>query len=547
MIARSVSAALALGFVLWGCTKVGTEPSSSGQARQNSFTQAHVLRWSDAEDIAGLNPHLVQQSNVFKLASLTMAWLARYDANNQPVPELATEIPSQQNGLISPDGKTITWHIRKGVKWSDGVSFDADDVVFSTSVVLNKANNEVGRDGWDLITKVDEPNKYTVVYHLSKPYASFLPTFFGTAGANPCILPKHILGSLPNINSAPYNALPVGIGPFRYKAWNRGDAVILERNPYYWRGQPKLERIVFKIIPDRNTVLTQLQAGNLDMWTDVGFGYVERVRALSGYTTLLRPSTFYDHIDFQTAHAAGADPVVRNALRLATDRPTLREKVSHGVGILSESVVPVALPAYDKSIALIPFNIAKANAMLDAAGWRRGPDGIRAKNGVRLVFDFATATGSADTDTRIELIRGWWSKVGAALNVRRYLTSVLFGPLSQGGIIYSGKFDIVVFAWGGDSAGDVSQQYGCNYIPPLGQNVSRYCNGRASDLMERFKLLYDPAARKPIIDAIQQQIVKDAPSIVLDSRQDIYTVNSDVKGFSPNAVSAFDDFMNVDT
>jgi ABC-type transport system substrate-binding protein len=131
--------------------------------------------------------------------------------------------------------------------------------------------------------------------------------------------------------------------------------------------------------------------------------------------------------------------------------------------------------------------------------------------------------------------------------VRHYLTSVLFGPLSQGGIIYSGKFDMVVFAWGGDILGDVSQQYGCNFIPPLGQNVTRYCNRRASDLMEQFKLLYDPAARQPISYAIQEQIVRDAPSIVLDSRQDVYAVNDDVRNFNPSAATSFDDFMNVDT
>jgi peptide/nickel transport system substrate-binding protein len=545
---RNRAMALALigaGLATAACTKVGT--TGEGSARHNAFTQPHVLRWSDAEDIAGLNPHLVQQSNVSKLAQLTMAWLVRYGHDNEPVPELATQIPTQRNGGISADGKTITWHIRRGVKWSDGVPFDADDVVFSTRVVLNPSNNEVGRDGWDLITRIDEPDKYTVVYHLKKPYASYLPTFFSTGGANPCLLPKHILGNLANINNAPYNALPVGIGPFRYKAWNRGDSVEMERNPYYWRGEPKLERVVFKIIPDRNTVLTQLQAGNLDMWTDVGYGFVDRVRALTGFQTLFRPSTYYDHIDFQTAHAAAADPVVRAALRYATDRPVLREKVSHGVGLLSESVVAAAAISYDKNIPLIPFDLAKANAMLDAAGWKRGADGVRAKNGVRLVFDFASATGSPDTDLRIELIRNWWQRVGAQLNVRHYLTSVLFGPLSQGGIIYSGKFDMVVFAWGGDILGDVSQQYGCNFIPPLGQNVTRYCNRRASDLMEQFKLLYDPAARQPISYAIQEQIVRDAPSIVLDSRQDVYAVNDDVRNFNPSAATSFDDFMNVDT
>ncbi len=137
------------------------------------------------------------------------------------------------NGGVSKDGLTITWHLRHGVKWSDGAPFDADDVVFSTNAVNNPANNEVGRDGWDLITKIDEPDKYTVVYHLKKPYSGYLPSFFGSAGANPCILPKHILGNLPNINTAPYNAKPIGIGPFRYVEW------VPRRSPYA-RSEPVL-------------------------------------------------------------------------------------------------------------------------------------------------------------------------------------------------------------------------------------------------------------------------------------------------------------------
>ncbi|MBD5655312.1 MAG: peptide ABC transporter substrate-binding protein, partial [Candidatus Eremiobacteraeota bacterium] len=103
-----------------------------------------------------------------------MAWLIKTDAGgNATVPELATVVPSLTNGGISKDGKTITWHLRHGVKWSDGAPFDADDVVFTTKQVLNPANNVVSLDGWDLITKIEETDKYTVVYRLKKPYSSF--------------------------------------------------------------------------------------------------------------------------------------------------------------------------------------------------------------------------------------------------------------------------------------------------------------------------------------------------------------------------------------
>ncbi|MBV9269635.1 MAG: peptide ABC transporter substrate-binding protein, partial [Candidatus Eremiobacteraeota bacterium] len=103
------------------------------------------------------------------MASLTMAWLIKWDHDNNPIPELATEVPTQANGGISKDGLTITYHLRKGVKWSDGQPFTADDVIFTTKQILNPANNITTRPGWDRIAKMDEPDKYTVVYHLSKP------------------------------------------------------------------------------------------------------------------------------------------------------------------------------------------------------------------------------------------------------------------------------------------------------------------------------------------------------------------------------------------
>ncbi|MGH7749280.1 MAG: ABC transporter substrate-binding protein, partial [Candidatus Dormibacteria bacterium] len=286
-----------------------------------------MLRYATGEDITGLNPHLAQQTVVNYMASMTMAYLTKTGAHNQAVPELATVVPTQANGGISKDGKTITWHLRRDAKWSDGVPFTADDVVFSTAAVLNPRNNEVSRSGWDLITKVDEPDKYTVVYHLKHQFAGFEYQFFSPAGANPCILPKHILGNLPDINHAPYNALPVGIGPFKFVSWRRSDSVEMVANPLYFRGMPKLQKIIFKIIPDRNTVLTQLRTHEIDLWSPVSRHYYPQVKAIPGLTVLRKKSYYFGHLDFNTQHPMLRDPRVRQALRYATDRKTLLAKI----------------------------------------------------------------------------------------------------------------------------------------------------------------------------------------------------------------------------
>jgi peptide/nickel transport system substrate-binding protein len=541
-----------------GCSPVSPTTSSSSPAaataqatgsvtssRKNSSTIPHVLRIGDILDITSLNPHLAQAGSLGFMSSMTMAYLVRYDHANRPIPELATQVPTQANHLISSDGRTITWHLRRGVKWSDGAPFDADDVVFSTNAVNNLKNNEVGRDGFDRITKIDEPDKYTVVYHLTKPYSSFLPTFFGTAGANPCILPKHILGILATINNADYNSKPVGIGPFRYVQWVRGDHVEMEANPYYWRGTPKLKKIIYKFIPDRNTLLTQLTTGEVDMWPLVGLGFYDRVKSLKNAVTIHNPGYYYTHLDFNMAHPLFHDPVVRQALRLGIDRRTLRDKIQHGLGVLQEGPVPPVSPFY-AAFPHIPFDLAKAEALLDADGWKRGADGIRSKNGQRLAFDFATLGGQPDADQEIELIRSTWQQMGAAISVLHYPPTTFFAQYQQGGIMYAGKFDMITFSWGLTPDGDLSNLFECAQIPPNGQNDLRYCDPKTDALLSQEKATYDEAKKKPIIAAIQKQIIADDPQIVLWIREDIYSYNSDLTGWHPNSTTPFDDMLNVD-
>ncbi|HVN69102.1 MAG TPA: peptide ABC transporter substrate-binding protein [Candidatus Binatia bacterium] len=529
---------------LAACTKTGGASGAGGRA--NAWTQPHVLRFADAGDVNTLNPHLGQVLDIGYLSSMTMAYLIKWDEHNNPYPELATEVPDTTNGGVSKDGLTITYHIRKGVRWSDGAPFDADDVVFSTKVVLNPANNEVGRLGWDQITSIDEPDKYTVVYHLRKPYSPFIETFFSTAGANPCILPKHLLAQYPNINHVAYNSLPIGIGPFKYLRWERAQDIVLVPNPLYWRGQPKLKKIVYKIIPDRDTVLAQLEAKEIDMWTLVPGAYLARVQAIPGISILRQPSYLFNHLDFETGRPALRDPIVRQALRLALDRQTIINKIGRGVGILQEVTTPKNAPYYVSSIPVTPFDIARANALLDKDGWTRGADGIRQKNGVRLLLDFATVAGSQDVDEQIELIRSWWKEIGVDLTVRHYPPAMFFAPLEQGGIVYSTRWDVIAFAWVNDAIGDMSPLYSCRSLPPNGQNDVRWCNPRAQAAMDALFTHYEQQQRNKDMLVVQQELVKDVPIVVTSLREDIDGYNKDLKNFHPNALTPFDNVMDVD-
>lgn len=547
---RLIALALVSFLTVSGCTKTGTGGAGAPQAgeRVNSWTHPHVLRYATSEDVSTLNPFLSQQTTLGMMSSLTMAWLTRWDRNNHPFPELSTEVPTKQNGGVSQDGLTVTFHMRKGVKWSDGVPFTADDVVWSYHAVMNPANNVVSRTGWDRITRADEPDKYTVVFHLSKPYSPFITTFFSSGGANPCILPKHLLAQYPNINNVAYNSLPVGIGPFKYKEWQRAQRVVMVPNPLYWRGLPRLKEVDFEIIPDRNTVTTALQAHSLDLWYPVPGSYFigQHLNTLPGFTYIRQPGYYYGHLDFQVQRPALQDPAVRHALEYATDRVTIANKIRFGVGIVQEEPAPKTAPYWDPNIPLVPFDIAKANQILDQAGWTRGPGGIRSKNGVSLNLVFATSTGTADTDRMIELIRTWWQQIGVNLTVKHYPSNLFFAPVQNGGIVYGGKWDVIVFNWGADPLGDFSFIYACDQIPPNGQNDLRWCNRTATNAMYALFAHYDQAQRNKDAATVMEQLDKDTPTVILDGVEDIYVFNRDLKNFHPGAVTQFDEMMDTD-
>jgi peptide/nickel transport system substrate-binding protein len=562
---RLVAAALALAFAAAGCSRQGAQTTTittttttnivsnapptvnTSTTEQNAWTMPHTLRITAEEDIESLNPLLTSDTPVtLILAPLTMGYLVRWDKQGNPIPELITQIPTQENGGISKDGLTVTYHIRKGVKWSDGQPFNADDVIFSFKAVLNPANNVTSRTGFDRIKTMDEPDKYTVVLHFSKPYSPFLETFFSTAGAEPAVLPQHLLAQYPNLNHVDYNSKPIGIGPFMVKEWQRGSRVVLVANPLYFRGAPKLKEVDYEIITNANTVLTEMQAKALDMFYQAPQNMVDQFRALSAFTTWAQPSYYFRHLDFNLTSPKLKDPAVREALRYAMNRPDILAKLYHGIGILQEEPAPKVSAYWDPNIAQVPFDLNKANQILDQAGWKRGADGVRAKNGVRLDLNFATATGTVINDQLIEQLRQTWKQTGVNITVSHYLNTLLFGQYQDGGILYTGKFDVAYFAWGLDAIGDFSPIYSCTNIPPAGQNILHWCNKTAESAMQALYGHYSQAQRNKDDAVVMEQLNKDVPTAVLMGTAALWVYNKDVKNFSPGALSPFDNFMDVD-
>jgi peptide/nickel transport system substrate-binding protein len=511
--------------VLAACAPVGS--ASSGHA--------HWLRISIGQgDPNTLNIHLEPSATTGYIAELTQAYLARYDVHAQPVPELVTVIPTQANGGISADGKTIVWHLRHGVRWSDGAPFSADDVVFSVHAIMNPANNEEqGTSGWDLIQKMDEPDPYTVVFHLKHAYGSYLPLYFGTAANEPCI------------NTAPYNLRPVGIGPFRVVNWKHGDGIELEANPYYWRGKPKLDRITFKLLSSQETLMNQMQTGETDLWPLVPPSYIERLKGVSTVDVAVQANFRTTNLDFVYTRPIVNDLRVRAAVRAALDRKRMVATVLHGYGSTHDgAVIPLDPPTEHDPIA--PYDPARARALLDADGWRVASDGIRVKAGQRLVLHAVFPTGTVELDETIEAVRGALHDVGIEVDSRTFAPAVFRAPMASGGILYSGKYEFAVYPRTLEAVSDVYGLYGCPNSPPHGENATRYCSPRVDALLTKIEESYNAAERRRLFAQVQQQLITDIPTIMLYVWNGGYAHNRGVTGFAPPLLTPFDDMMNVD-
>jgi peptide/nickel transport system substrate-binding protein len=251
-------------------------------------------------------------------------------------------------------------------------------------------------------------------------------------------------------------------------------------------------------------------------------------------------------IYFNTTSPVVRDGDVRRALRLATDRVYLLHNVFHDSGTLAESVVPRISTDFDAGLPQAPYDPAAAAHLLDVAGWKRGADGRRAKDGIPLIVNIAIPSGYAPSAVTAELLRAGWNDIGVGVEVKGYAMGTYFAPAAAGGILSIGKFDAAMLSLPGNVLADVAQDFGCAYAPPNGFNETRYCNHAVDEEMDAYDRAYDPKQRAVLARRFQRQIDADAPAIVTYERDFVYAFNAGVTGFAPAAFGPFDNFLDVD-
>lgn len=531
MNVRVTLAALACALLcITGCSK---QTAGSAPGGHNPWTQPGVVRLGEPDEPDNINPMFGHTSATDEVDGLVFAFLLRYDADGNYIPDLATQVPTTKNGGISADGKTIVVHLRHGARWSDGAPLTAKDWIFTYHAVLNPANNTKTRFGWDDIADASAPNDTTIVIHLKRADASFLGTLAMGSSAYPP-LPAHLLAALPNLNTASFNNAPISSGPYILQRWNHGSSLTFVPNPYYFRGAPKLKQIVWRVIPDPNTQFSQLQTHEIDVYPGVSENAIPRLHQVTGIRVMQKLVANWRHLGFNTSKPLLADVRVRRAITEAVDWKHLIDTVYHGYDRLAVSDV---FPDSWAAPTLPPYRYdpRDAAALLRAAGWHPGPSGFMVRGGKELQLMLSTATGNMEDEQSEVVIQSMLKTVGIDVRIRNYPVSLLF---AQNGPIYSGAYDM---EWSIETNGpdpDNSGSWSGAFIPPKGADTAWLNDPLVNRLSEEALRTNDRAKRKALYQREEERLRELYVQVAVYWENKYTAVNTDMQNYEPAAFIA---------
>jgi peptide/nickel transport system substrate-binding protein len=513
-------------------------------AERGSSGHMNIIYW---QAVSTMNPFLSGGTKEMNAASIVLEPLARFDNSGELVAWLATELPTLANGGVSEDLKSITWRLREGLLWSDGTPVTSADVVFTYEYCSHPEGGCSYRDRFAGIASVEAVDELTVTVTFEdvtpNPYIPFV------GAGSPIIQAAQFADCLgaraPECTDA--NFAPIGTGPFRVVDFRPNDVIQFEANPNYrdparpffqtitWAGGGDAmgaARAVFQtgemdyawnlqLAPE---VIAQMETGGRgELLVDFG-PLMERIEI-----NFTDPSPNLPEGERATRahpHPILSDIRVREALSLAIDRELLNEI---GFGPMGRPtcnfiVAPPAMASTNNDACLVQ-DMDRANALLDEAGWVRGPDGVRVKDGVRLELSYQTSTNAVRQDFQA-LVQQWWSEIGVETRLRNIDAGVFFGSDPASPDTYL-KFyaDVEMFAslFEGTDPTPHLEQRRCGREPRpetqwQGQNINRYCSPEYDALWAELSREADPDRRRELVIALNDMFVQDFAILPLVAR-----------------------------
>jgi len=457
--------------------------------------------------------------------------LFRMDPKGVVQPNLAVEVPSQKNGGISEDGLRWKIRLRDDVRWHDGTPFTAEDVKFTLELITNPKFRAWRPGGHSLVRDITVVSPTEITWRMEQafaPYLSFLTETF--------MVPKHVLEKEADPNAAAFNQSPIGTGAFKWTRRVPGDHIELAANSEYFGEGPYLEQIVFKYIPDLTVFYTQFKSGDIDL-TDQSFitaDHYAEASKLQGREITLMVGGSVESLYLNLERPQFKEPAVRQALYAAIDKASIIDALYYGVVSATETFMPKESYYFNPNLPKQEFSLDAARKILDDAGWKPGPDGIREKNGVKLAFNNSTTAGNNLREQVQQFLQQTFAEIGVKMTISNLPAAVMFGDFWL-----KSQFDTAISAVTHLIAADpdVTNRLATSAIAAKGgkgSNVGQYSNPEVDDLLKTGAQTFDPEARRQIYNRVQEIVRQDLPFLPLFAATYVVGKKEGLEGWEVN-------------
>jgi peptide/nickel transport system substrate-binding protein len=512
------------------------------------------LLWWQAPTM--LNAHLAVGTKDYDAARVVYEPLAAFNRDGEFVPILAAEIPSVDNGGLAQHGTAVTWHLKKDVVWHDGQPFTADDVIFTWEYAADPAAGAVTSGSYHNIARIDKRNDYTVTVVFKEPTPFWYDAFFGGRGH---ILPKHLFATYKGQNSrnAPYNLTPVGTGPYKIVDFKPGDVALYEINPHYHvPNRPFFDTVELKGGGDATSAARAvLQTGEYDFaWNlQVEKEVLERLtRQGTRGRIQIYPGAGVEHIQLNRTdpraevegerssvkmpHPILTDPLVRQAYNMAVDRGIIAEQLYGAAGQPTSNFLD-SPKRFQSPNTHWAFNVEQAGQWLEQAGWKRGRDGVRVKEGRPMKLLYQTSINPVRQKTQT-LVKKALEQIGVAVELKAVNAGVYFasdpGNPDTSAHFYADIQMYTVSPGAPDPQSHMDQFVSWEIARKAnnwaGQNVVRWANADYDRLWKQAATELDPVRRAALFIRMNDLLIEDVVVIPVVWRNEVVAASHRLRG-----------------
>jgi len=518
-IARIIAVAVAVVLAA-GCAKKQDAAETSAPSSDVAPAYGDAIVEGSIGDVSGFLTAVTSDSASHTAAGYVFNGLVRYDRNLKLEGELA------ESWEVSPDGRKITFHLRKGVMWHDGKPFTSEDVMFTYRRMIDPNTPTAYAEDFKQVTRASNPDPYTFVVEYEKPFAPALASW----GMH--ILPKHLLETYPDISRSPLNKKPVGTGPFRFVEWKTGGKTVFEANPDYFEGRPYLSRVITRVIPDPATMFLELKSGGIDMMGLTPLQYTRQTKTeefRKSFNKYRYLSFGYTYLGFRLSHPLFSDRRVRQAFAYAINKKEIIEGVLFGLGEEATGPYKPGTWAHNPDVKRYPHDPERAKALLAEAGWKDADgEGVLEKGGRKFAFTVLTNAGNESRAKTAAIIQQNLAAVGIRMEIRTLEWSAFINEF-----VDKRKFDAVILGWSISQDPDQYDIWSSKKTGPKELNFVGFADAEVDRLLEEGRRTFDIEKRKKAYFRIQEILAEEQPYVFLYYPDSLPVVQKRIHGIEP--------------